>query len=464
MGRALSRNVLTWQAGRAAPAERLLSDRYRALAASHHAMWNYMTYRDAIHLLGLRAEDVYPDGSARLDPEHWADLGWLTNFCGPPASALAAMREAVSVETVNPYTPDLVDPLRDAAAAVLGRVRSERFEVVGTEGAQASISYALAVLIDPGDEVVVADPGYFHLPTAVCAAGGVPLPVRVSSANGYRLDPDEVRSALTARTRAIAVVDPLNPFGTVQTDDELQALLELAEQHDLVLLNDLTHAAIRIDPGAEHHPLLSLAEVPVCDRVVGIFSVSHCFGMAGARLGFLGAAPELARACLRAKAALVRLNTNLVSQHGALAALRDPAFLEASAEVVRRNLTRLESIAEATPGVTLPVRPSHGFSAVLDVAGTGASAQELTVALFARRVAVYPGDGLGDVGALRFVRLNLSRPDGAALERLAQALPDAIDEAASGRWREPVADLLASRGSDRGRRLAGLIRQGRLDD
>jgi aspartate/methionine/tyrosine aminotransferase len=258
----------------------------------------------------------------------------------------------------------------------------------------------------------------------------------------------------------VVIVDPINPFGTVQTEDELLALLELAERHDLALLNDVTHAAIRIDADGAHHPLASLADGAASDRVVGAFSVSHCFGMAGARLGFLGAAPELARACLRAKAALVRLNTNLVSQHGALAALGDRDFLERSAGVVRRNLARLERIVEATPGMTLPVRPSHGFSAVVDVAGTGTTAQELTVALFARRVAVYPGDGLGDVGALRFVRLNLSRPDTDALDRLAAELPDAIEEAASGRWRDPVAELLASRDSERGRRLAARIRAG----
>ncbi len=458
----MSPHVLTWQAESRAPAERLLSRRHRELAASHHAMWNYMTYRDAIHLLGLSADEVYPDGSTRLDPKEWADLGWLTNFCGPPASALDAMREAVSAETVNPYTPDLIEALRDAAAALLGRPRGEAFEVIGTEGAQASISYALAVLIDPGDEVIVTDPGYFHLPTAVRAAGGVPVRVPLSSANGYRLDPDDVGSALTPRTKAVAVVDPINPFGTVQTGEELAALLELAERHDLVLLNDITHAALRIDPAAEHHPLPALCEPGPSDRVVGLFSVSHCFGMAGARLGFLGAAPEIARACLRAKAALVRLNTNLVAQHGALAALGDRAFLDASAAVVRRNLARLEAIVAATPGVALPVRPAYGFSAVIDVGATGASAQELTVSLFARRVAVYPGDGLGDVGALRFVRLNLSRPDEDALDRLAEALPDAIEEAASGRWREPVADLLASRGSERGRRLAAVVRAGRM--
>jgi aspartate/methionine/tyrosine aminotransferase len=454
-------NVLTWLAAGGAPAEGLLSDRYRALSASHHAMWNYMTFRDAIGVLGWSPEDVYPDGGTRLDTDVWADFGWLTNFGGPPPSALDAIRAAVSAETLNPYAPDLMEDLRDAAAAFLGRERGRRFEVIGTEGAQASISYALAALTDPGEEVIVTDPGYFHLPSAIRLAGATPVALPLRAANGYRIDPGELAARITPRTRAVAVVDPVNPFGTVQTEEELLALLELAERHDLVLLGDVTHAALKIDPSARHRPITELAERSGSDRAVGIFSVSHCFGMAGARLGFLGAAPELARACLRAKAALVRLNTNLLVQHGALAALRDRAFLDASAATVRRNLERLEAIVAALPGVELPVRPSCGFSAVVDVAGTGASGQELTVALFARRVAVYPGDGLGETGGLRLVRLNLSHPDQSALERLQKALPAAIEEAASGRWREPVAALLESR-SERGARLAARLRAGRL--
>ena len=69
-------SVLTWrETGRTGPA---LSKRLRALRESHHGMWNYLTYRDAIGLLGLEPESIYPGGATRLDPAEWADLGWLT--------------------------------------------------------------------------------------------------------------------------------------------------------------------------------------------------------------------------------------------------------------------------------------------------------------------------------------------------------------------------------------------------
>src|SRR4051812_18888730 len=154
-------NVLTWAADPAADDALALSERLRALQRSHHAMWNYVTYRDAIALVGLDADALYPDGTTRL-PSDWADLGWLTCFCGPPESAVRAMREAVRPEALDLYAPDLIEPLRDAAAHVLGRERDATFEVVGTEGAQAGLALALLASVDAGDEVIIGDPGYFH--------------------------------------------------------------------------------------------------------------------------------------------------------------------------------------------------------------------------------------------------------------------------------------------------------------
>jgi aspartate/methionine/tyrosine aminotransferase len=448
-------SVLTWtQAQERASA--LGSERMRRLNESHHGMWNYLTYRDAIGLLGLDPDELYPGGTTRLDPAAWSDLGWLTCFCGPPPAAVAAMREAVTAEALNQYTPDLVEPLRDAAAELLGCDRGDSFEVVGTEGAQAGLALALLASIDPGDEVIVGDPGYFHLPSAVIAAGGVPVAVPIRAESGFRLDPDAVEAAVGERTRAICLVDPVNPYGTTQTLDELEAFARLAERHGLLLLHDVTHGPLALDPDSPFRPLPSLG---LTENAVAVLSVSHCYGMAGARIGFLGGPPGFVRGCLRLKAALTRLNTNLISQQGALAALRDRDYLPRAAAVIRRNLEQLEETLAGVDGVRLAVRPQRGLACAVDVSGTGATAQELMVALFARRVAVYPGDGMGDEAAATTIRLNLSRPDDWAMAHLREVLPGAVAEAAGGRWREPVAELLESRGTARATRLAAIIRR-----
>ncbi len=443
-------NVLTWAPGGALAVG---SRRLAALQASHHAMWNYVTYRDAIALVGGTADELYPEGTTRL-PHDWADLGWLTCFHGPPASALEAMRTALVPDALDVYPPDLIEPLREEAARALGRERDGSFEVVGTEGAQAGLTLALLAAIDPGDEVVLGDPGYFHLPAAVLAAGGVPVTVAIGPENGYRLDPDAVAAAITPRTRAICRVDPSNPYGTLATDDEVAALTTLAERHALLLIHDVTHGLLAIEPGA---PAVA---APAGEHAVATFSVSHCFGMAGARMGFLGGPPALMRGCLQLKAALTRLNTNLVSQRGALAALRDGAYRHGAETAIRANLAHLEQTLDAIDGVDLAVAPRRGLACALELDDEGPSAQELMVALFARRVAVYPGDGLGDQRAATTVRLNLSGPRW-AMDHLRSVLGEALDEAASGRWREPVATLLDGKGTARATALAERVRGGR---
>src|SRR4051794_36870272 len=192
----MSPSVLTWGTNPAVTSP-LGSERLRTLEASHHAMWNYLTYRDAIGMLGLDPAELYPGGTTRLDPREWADLGWLTCFAGPPASAVDALREAVTAEHLNQYTPDLIEALRESAAAVLGRPRDATFEVIGTEGAQAAIALSLMAVAGPGDEVILSDPGYFHIPPAVIATGATPVTVPLGAADGFRLHPEAVAAAIT---------------------------------------------------------------------------------------------------------------------------------------------------------------------------------------------------------------------------------------------------------------------------
>ncbi len=452
----MSASVLTWGTAPGSTPS-LASERLVALERSHHAMWNYLTYRDAIAIVGLDAAALYPGGTTRLDPANWADLGWLTCFAGPPASAVDAMREAVTAEHLNQYSPDLIEPLREAAATVLGRPRDDDFEVIGTEGAQAGIALSLMAVAGPGDEVILSDPGYFHVPSAVIATGAVPVTVPIDARSGFRLDPDVVAAAITPRTRAIVLVDPLNPFGTVQTGAELAALARLADEHDLLLVHDVTHGSLVIDPDV---PFASLPALELTDNAVATFSVSHCYGMAGARIGFLAGPARLMRSCLRLKAALTRLNTSLIAQHGALAALRDEQYLDYAQGVVRRNLDHLRGTLAGIGGIDLTTAPVRGLACALDTAPAGVTSQELMVALFARGVATYPGDGMGSTGAATTLRLNLSRPDPWAMEHLRAMLPAAIAEAASGRWRDPVAALLESKGTPRAIELAATVRSG----
>ncbi len=443
----------------------VLSNRVKSVMESHHGMWNYMTYRDAVKILGLDTEEIYKEGRIDLDPKKWADFGWMTCYVGPPKSAVKAMREQTKASNINPYSPDLINPLRDACAEIkLKRERSKEFEVIGTEGGQAGISYALQTFINPGDEVIITDPGYFHFESAILMARGVPVRIPLNSKNGYRLNPDEVKEHITPRTKVIIVCDPINPFGTVQLKDELITLIEIARRHDIIIIDDITHNAQRIDLDATHYPMSSLWREANVDNVISTFSVSHGYGMAGVRIGFLAGHTELMRACLITKVSLTRLSTNLIAQYGALAALKDDDYVRKSEEIIRHNFNHIKETIRQTKGVSIPVEPKYGFSMVIDVSGTGVTAQELTVALFKHKVAVYPGDGLGDIGATDYIRLNISRPDLWAFRHFRNVLPLAIKEARFGIYRKGVIQFFKEKKTERAERILQKMKDMHLAD
>ncbi len=461
------RFVLGWESGIEEPTfiKNALSNRIKSVMESPHGMWNYMTYRDAIKILGLDAGEIYKEGRVDLDPKEWADFGWMTCYAGPPKSAVEAMRKQTRGSNINPYSPDLINPLRDACARIkLGRERSKEFEVIGTEGGQAGISYALQTFINPGDEVIITDPGYFHFESAILMARGAPVRIPLNSKNGYRLNPDEVKGYITPRTKVIIVCDPLNPFGTVQTKDELIALIEIARRYGIIIIDDITHNTHRIDPHSLHYPMSSLWRDINTDNVVSVFSVSHGYGMAGVRIGFLAGHSDLMRACLIAKTSLTRLNTNLISQYGALAALKDEDYIKKSEGIIRRNYSHIKETIGQIKGLSIPVEPKYGFSMVIDVSHTGTTAQELTVALFKRRVAVYPGDGMGNIGATEYIRLNISRPDLRAFKYLRNVLPPAIEEARSGIYRKGVIGFFKEKKTERAERIIQKMKEIHLAD
>jgi aspartate/methionine/tyrosine aminotransferase len=435
-----------------------LSDRVRTVLADSQATGNYMTYREAIAILGWDPSDIYRDGRIALDLEEWADLGWLAAHIGPPESALVAMREATTAENVGPYSPDLLSELRDLAAAKLGRPRSDEFEVMGTEGAQAGIAYALQTLVNPGDEVIITDPGYFHFVPAVELAGGVPVRIPLDEHNGYRLQPAELQQHLTPRTKVVMVCDPVNPYGTIQTENELLQIIDLARGVGAFVIDDVTHHSHRIDPSAQHISMPSLHERTDTTNVLATFGLSHGYGMAGVRIGFLAGHPAVIRSALAVKIGLTRLNTNLVAQFGAIAALKDEDYIRRSEDCYRRNLAHVADTVAAVDGLRIPVMPQYGYSLVIDVSGAGITAQELTVSMFKRKVAIYPGDGLGDVRATDYIRINFSQPQPWAFERFRAVLPEAIEEARSGLYRDRIIAFFERSETERGRRIIERLR------
>lgn len=441
--------------------QRALSNKVKPLLYDHQGLGNFFTYRAAIGVLGMRWDEVYDQGRySETDPKKYADFGYMTCHIGPSQKALDAMRENVTFENIKNYPPDLIAPLRDAAAEIkFRRPRDESFDVLGVEGAQGGIGYTYLTYLDPGDEVIVTDPGYFHFAPGCNLSGAIPRRIVLRKENNYRLDPDEVKKAINLRTKMIVICDPINPFGTIQTKDELIEICNICRENNILIFNNVTHNTHQLDDNETQYPIASLYKECDVDHVISVSGTTKGYGLASIRLGFLGAHPDILKGVALMKMEITKIHTNLVGQYGALAALQDHDHVIKSQNIIRENLKHIVETVEKTEGCTIPVMPKYGFSMAIDISETGVSAQELCVALFKRKVIVTPGDGLGESGALTLIRLNISRPDKWAYETFREALPEAIKEAQTGIYAEPVAKVLEDAGTERGARMAAAIRE-----
>jgi aspartate/methionine/tyrosine aminotransferase len=443
--------------------KRFIGERAKPLFYHPQGMGNYFTYREAIDILGWEHTDVYKGGRIDLDPADWSDLGWMCSYIGPPASAVEEMKRRCVPENFGPYPPDLLSELRDLAAEVkFGRPRGDDFEVIGVEGAQGGIGYTYLTYLNPGDEVLMPDPVYFHFAPAALMAGATPVQIPLGPHNDYRLKPDEIRKHINLRTKMIVICDPINPFGTIQSKQELIDIVNMARENDILVFNNITHNTHQLDPKATQYPIASLYKEVDTSNVISTSGVSKGYGMAALRLGFLAGHPDLLKAAAMMKMEITKIHTNLLAQYGALAALKDHEYVVNSARVMRRNLAHVVASAktwnERGYNVTIPVLPKFGFSMVLDISKTGVTAQELCVALFKRHVALYAGDGLGEVGASTTIRINLSRPDLWAYEKLRDEMIPSIEEARTGVYANKIIEFFEEGQTDRGLRIAAETR------
>jgi aspartate/methionine/tyrosine aminotransferase len=211
--------------------------------------------------------------------------------CPPELKAAAAA--AVDAD-INQYAITWgAKPLRDAIAAKTahfhpGWVIDPETQITVTCGATEGMIAAMLGLLDPGDEVIVFEPYYENYGPDAILSGAVPRYVTLHEPD-WAIDPDELRAAVTTRTRAIVVNTPHNPTGKVFRLDELELVADLCREHDLIALTDDIYEHIVYE--GEHIPLATLPGM--ADRTVAINSLSKTYSVTGWRVGWAIASPEL---------------------------------------------------------------------------------------------------------------------------------------------------------------------------
>ncbi len=232
------------------------------------------------------------------------------NFPAPDFVKEAA--QAAIAGDLNQYAraaghPRLVRALAAVYGPLLGHELDPLSEIVVTVGATEGIFATMQALVEPGDEVILIEPFYDSYPAAVIMAGGTPVyvPLRPKanalSAADWVLDMDELRAAISPRTRLLVINTPQNPVGKVYTRHELTQLAELVQEHNLLVLSDEVYEWMTY-PDAEH-PVehVRIATLPgMWERTITLGSAGKTFSVTGWKIGWAIAARPLAAALFAA--------------------------------------------------------------------------------------------------------------------------------------------------------------------
>jgi N-succinyldiaminopimelate aminotransferase len=314
-------------------------------------------------------DSLFEEANALARQYGAVNLGSGTPDLPVPESLRIALAEAVAAGH-NRYAPVQGEAVLRAAVAghaarFYGQEVDPADEVSITSGVTEALHAAVFSFVDPGDEVIVFEPCYDCYVPCIRMAGGTPVAVTLRAPT-FRFDPDELRAAFSARTKAVVLNTPHNPTGTVFSKDELTLIADLCQEHDVLAITDEVYEHIVFDGGTH----VRLATLPgMADRTLTLGGAGKTFSCTGWRIGWaIGPAPLQSALCrLRQFTVFAAATPFQFAVADALDA-PDDYFRRLSAEYQGRR----DFLADALDACGLtPNRPEGGFFLLSDVSSLG---------------------------------------------------------------------------------------------
>ncbi len=288
--------------------------------------------------------------------------------------------------------------LRQAIADNLFRLYGVQYdpvsEIIITVGVSEALYLTMTALLDPGDEVIIPTPCFVAYQAEVLLAGGVPVEIPSKFENDFQADPDEIRAAITPRTKVIFVGYPSNPTGAVAERDTLLEIARIAEQNDLVLVSDEIYD--RLVYGFEHVCVPGLGE-SIKRRTILLGGLSKAYAMTGWRIGYAAGPASLLQGLLRVHQYTI-MSAPTTAQDAALEAMHsgEQHVQEMVAEYDRRRRLLVDGLNHL--GLRT-FEPRGAFYAFPDISASGLDDETFAEALLKEEaVAVVPGNAFGPGG------------------------------------------------------------------
>ena len=285
-------------------------------------------------------------------------------------------------------------------------------EIVITVGVSEAMYLALTAILNPGDEVIVPQPCFVSYMAEVSLAGGTPVPIATRVDNNFQVTAEEIEGAITRRTKALLIGYPNNPTGAVLERATLEAIAQVTQKHDILVISDEIYDRLVYD--IEHVCVPSLPGM--WERTILLGGFSKAYAMTGWRLGYAAAPPEILGAMKKIHQYTI-MSAPTTAQEAALVALEHGE--EAIEEMRQRYDRRRRLIVDGFNHIGLKCfEPRGAFYAFPSVRGSGMDDAEFAERLLdEERVAVIPGRAFG-IGGAGYVRCSYAT----AYEKIEQAL------------------------------------------
>ncbi len=340
------------------------------------------------------------------------------DFDTPPniiEAAVKALRGGFTHYGPSPGLPEARAAFAEVAGAARG-IRIPAENVIITPGAKPVLFYGILSLVDPGDEVIYPNPGFPIYESVIRYVGATPVPVALREDNDFRFDLDDVRRAITPRTKMLIFNTPHNPTGGILSRADIEAIAALAQKHDFWVLADEIYSRIQYD--GEHFSILSVPGM--AERTILLDGHSKTFAMTGWRLGY-GIAPKPVTDMMAKFATNCTSCTASFVQIAGIEALRGPQdSVEAMVAEFRQRRDLIVDGLNAIPRLKCR-RPSGAFYAFPNITELGRPSKEIADLLLREAgVAALSGTAFGEHGEgyLRFSYANSQANIRKALERI----------------------------------------------
>jgi aminotransferase len=319
-------------------------------------------------------------------------------------AAIKALREGKHHYCPNAGVPELRQAIVEKIEDEYHLCYSADSEVIVTNGVAEAVYLAINALLDPGDQILIPDPAWLNYQPVTLSNYVEPVPYELFGERGFQPDPDDIERRITSRTKAILLLSPSNPTGSVLHPKMVEQIATIAEKNDLLILSDEIYRKI-IFPPAKHLSSATLSGMR--DRTLILDGFSKFYSMTGWRIGYILGPEKLVNPMLRYHQYMIT-SVNTFAQWGAIEALKgDQSPSENMVDEFRKRRDYISEAVDQIPGFK-GSKPEGAFYIFPNIQETGMDGFQMSQMLLEKAgVATVAGECFGKCGA-GHIRLSYS--------------------------------------------------------